>query len=417
MQVSRRTIRRRRCDTVGRLGRRVLIAVAAVLGLATVAAGPGGTGAAAQDIRFFRIGTGTTGGTYFPIGGLIANAISGPPGAPPCELGGSCGVPGLIAVAQASSGSVENIANIRAGQIESALVQADVATWAQTGTGLYDDGGALPGLRAIAHLYGETVHLVVPADSPVETAAGLAGLRVSIGAPGSGTLIDARRVLAAYGLDEEDIQARHMQPEAAADAMLDDELDAFFFVGGAPLLAIEDLAMRMPIRLVPFDDPVVDRLIAEQPFFVRGALAADVYPGVPPAETIEVGAQWVAAADIDAETVYGITRALWHPTTQEVLENNHPRGSEIRVENALRGVAIPIHPGALRYYREIGLLDAADDGDESGREPDADANESGGNSRGLDVPGPVAPPAVREDTGEADAVKVPNPFVDAFSGG
>src|SRR6056297_1017591 len=100
MQVSRRTMTRRGCDTAGRLGRRLgrrgLIACAAALGLAA-AAGPGGSDAAAQDIRFFRIGTGTTGGTYFPVGGLIANAISGPPGAPPCELGGSCGVPGLIA--------------------------------------------------------------------------------------------------------------------------------------------------------------------------------------------------------------------------------------------------------------------------------------------------------------------------------
>ncbi len=318
----------------------------------------GGAAAQAQDqtIRFFRIGTGTTGGTYFPIGGLIANAISGPPGAPPCELGGSCGVPGLIAVAQASSGSVENINNIRDGLIESALAQADVATWAYRGSNLYEDQGPFPDLRAIAHLYGELVHVVVPADSPIETVADLRGKRVSIGEEGSGTLIDARLVLDAYDLSEDDIEAVHLRPETASDALLAGEIDAFMFVGGAPLLAIEDLARRMPIRLVPFDDPAARRLIESRPFFTAAGLPAETYSGVGAVPMIAVGALWVTSTAVDEETVYGITRALWHPSTQAVLENNHPRGSEIQVENALRGIGIPIHPGALRFYHEIGLM-------------------------------------------------------------
>ena len=104
-------------------------------------AGPGRS-ALAQDLRFFRIGTGTTGGTYFPIGGLIASAVSRPFGAPPCDQGGSCGVEGLIAVAQASLGSVENVDNVANQSIESGLSQADIAFWAYTGTGLY--AGATP---------------------------------------------------------------------------------------------------------------------------------------------------------------------------------------------------------------------------------------------------------------------------------
>ena len=328
--------------------------LAAVLGLLPAA------GAIAQELRFFRLGTGTTGGTYFPIGGIIAGAISGPPGSPPCELGGSCGVPGLIAVAQASSGSVENVNAVRDGLMESALTQADIAYWAYTGTGLYAENGAAPDLRAIAHLYNELVHVVVPADSPVETVSDLRGLRVSLGDEGSGTLIDARIILEAYGLSEDDIEAVHMQPEPSSDAVMRGELDAFVFVGGAPLLAVADLARRIPIRLIPFDDDVTEQLLDELPFFTRAAIPENAYEGVEPVPTLAVGAILVTSGDIDEETVYGITRALWHPTTRTLLANGHPRGSDIQLANALRGIALPIHSGALRFYREAGLVNAED---------------------------------------------------------
>lgn len=335
-----------------------LIGLMILLTCMAAASGPGTS--LAQDLRFFRIGTGTTAGTYFPIGAIIANAISGPPGAPPCEIGGSCGVPGLIAIAQASSGSVENIANIRAGTIESGFTQADIATWAYTGTGLYVEEGPVADLRAIAHLYDELIHVVVPADSPVETVADLRGKRVALGDEGSGTLIDARLVLEAYGLSEADIEPFYIPPAPASNAMLAGELDAFVFVGGVPLVAVEDLARRMPIRLVAFDDPVAEALDARIPFFTMAALPADAYPGVEPVQTLAVGAMWVVSAAIDEETVYGLTRALWHPTTQAALANGHERGRAITIGNALRGVAIPLHPGVLRYYREVGLIGASD---------------------------------------------------------
>ena len=314
----------------------------------------------AQEIRFFRVGTGTTSGTYFPIGAIIANAISGPPGAPPCELGGSCGVPGLIAVAQASSGSVENIRNLRAGTIESAFTQADVATWAYTGFGLYADEGPFAELRAIAHLYDELLHVVVPADSPIETLADLRGSRVALGEDGSGTLIDARLLLEAYGLSDADIVPLYLPPAPASDAMLAGALDAFFFVGGVPLVAVADLARRMPIRLVAFNDPVGERAISRIPFFTMAELPPESYPGVPSVRTPAVGAMWVTSTAVDAETIYGLTRALWHPSTQVALANGHARGAAVSIDNALRGVAIPLHPGALRYYREIGLVPQAD---------------------------------------------------------
>ena len=312
--------------------------------------------AMAQDIRFFRIGTGTTGGTYFPIGGIIASAISGPPGAPPCELGGSCGVPGLIAVAQASQGSVENIENMRSGGIESALTQADVAYHAFSGTGVFRDSGPFLALRGIARLYVEEVHVVVPAGMPVASVADLRGVRVALGEQRSGTLVGARLVLSAHGLSETDLEPHYIGPEPAADMIDAGRLDALFFIGGAPMLAVSDLARRIPIRLLAIDGEPAARLLAEQPFFAETTIAGDIYEDVPEVKTVGVGALFVVSEHIDEETVYGITRGLWHPSTKTLLANGHPRGARIAMESALQGLAVPIHPGALRYYGEVGLL-------------------------------------------------------------
>ena len=338
--------------------RRTLIrsVIPAAISLTLLAAGAVMVGAKAETMRFFSIGTGSTGGTYFPIGGMIASAISGPPGAPPCERGGSCGVPGLIAVAQASSGSVENLENIRTGFIDSGLAQSDTAFWAYTGTGLYENIEPIADLRAISHLYAELIHVVVPDDSDIQSISDLRGRRVSLGKEGSGTLIDARIVMAAYGLEDEDVEASYLSPEPSADMILNEELDAFFIVGGAPFLAVEDLARRMPIRLLPVSGPEAEQLLEQQPFFSSRVVQEGTYPGVDEVATIAVGADWLTSANLDEELVYGMTRALWHPTTRILLDNGHARGAEIQLEHALRGLAVPLHPGAARYYREIGLL-------------------------------------------------------------
>ena len=192
------------------------------------------TSAVAQDMSFFRIGTGGTAGTYYPIGGLLANAISNPPGSRPCEEGGSCGVPGLVASALSANGSVANINAIAGGTLESGFAQSDVATWAYTGTGIWDGKPAVEKLRAIANLYPESIHLVASAGSGINSVADLKGKRVSLDEPGSGTLVDARVILEGYGLSEADISPEFLKPDQAADRMRDGAMDAFFFVGGYP---------------------------------------------------------------------------------------------------------------------------------------------------------------------------------------
>lgn len=312
--------------------------------------------AAAQDIQFFRLATGTTGGTYFPIGGLIANAISKPPGARPCERGGSCGVTGLIAVAQATIGSVENIEMLRTGMVEAGMVQADIAHWAYSGTGPYEGKPPFDALRSMGTLYAEAIHVVARVERGIETVADLRGRTVSVGEEGSGTLVDARLILAAYGLEEKDLASRHLKPGTAADRLVRGELDAFFMVGGTPVAAVRDAADQMPIRILPIDGAVSEELRRRHRFFSAVTIPAETYAGVPPIQTLGVGAEILVRADRDPELIYRVTRALWHENTLKILADGHPRGRSIDPRAALAAVAVPIHPGAQRYYREVGLL-------------------------------------------------------------
>ena len=328
---------------------------AAAFGAAMIVAG---SAAVAQEPQFFRIGTGGTSGTYYPIGGLIANAISSPPGSRPCDEGGSCGYPGLIASALSANGSVANINAIAGGTLESGFSQSDVATWAQTGTGIWEGREPVEKLRVIANLYPETIHLVASASSGIESVADLKGKKVSLDEPGSGTLVDARIIMGAYGLTEDDINAAFLKPDQAAERMRDGAMDAFFFVGGFPAGAIAELASQEAITLVPISGPEADAVIGEYTFFAQNTVPAGTYEGVDSdVDTLSVGAQWVTSADLPEDLIYGITAALWNDSTRALLDSGHQKGKMITLETALDGVGIPIHPGAEKFYREKGLIE------------------------------------------------------------
>ncbi|WP_411958576.1 TAXI family TRAP transporter solute-binding subunit [Paracoccus homiensis] len=322
-----------------------------------VAVGAGASGAAAQDMNFFRIGTGGTAGTYYPIGGLIANAISNPPGSRSCEEGGSCGMPGLIASAVSSNGSVANVNAIAGGALESGFVQSDVANWAHSGSGIWEGQPAIDKLRAIANLYPESIHLVARADAGIASVADLAGKRVSLDEPGSGTLVDARIILEGYGLAESDVSAEFLKPNQAADRMRDGQMDAFFFVGGFPAGAIAELASQTAITLVPIDGDGAAAIRKKYSFFADNTVPGGTYEGVADdVHTLAVGAQWVTSADQPDDLIYGLTKALWNENTRKLLDSGHAKGAEITPDTALQGVGIPLHPGAERFYREAGLL-------------------------------------------------------------
>jgi TRAP transporter TAXI family solute receptor len=308
-----------------------------VLGLAAAISAP------VQAQQFFRIGTGGTAGTYYPVGGMIANAVSQP---------GK-----IVATAQATNGSVANVNGVAGGALESGFSQSDVATWAYTGTGVYEGKPKVTDLRMIANLYPESIHLVVKKGSGIKSVSDLKGKRVALDEPGSGTLVNARIVLAAYGVKESDIKPEYIKPNQAGDKLKDGALDAFFFVGGAPAGAIAELASSgTGIELVPLAGPQADALRKTNPYLAVDTIAAGTYKDVPAVQTMAMGAQWVTSAKADTETVYQITKALFGKAAQDTLAAGHAKGKFITKENAVKGVGIPFHPGAERFYKEAGLL-------------------------------------------------------------
>lgn len=319
--------------------RSLIGALCAAAGLVVAAAG---STASAQT--FFRINTGGTAGTYYPIGGLIANAISQP------------AVPNLVATAVASNGSVANVNAIQGGGAESGFSQADVAYWAYTGTGTFEGKPKVTDLRLIANLYPESFHLVVRKAANIKNVADLKGKRVSLDEPGSGTLVNARAILAAYGVTEKDVKAEFLKPNAAGEKLKDNSLDAFFFVGGYPAGAIAELAATGGIDVLSISGPEADKLVKQFGFYAVDNIPADTYKGVGAVKTLAVGAQWVTSGKQDATLVYNITKALWNDNTRKALDAGHAKGKAIVRGNAVAGAGIPLHPGAEKFYKEVGLI-------------------------------------------------------------
>lgn len=336
------------------MNRRCILFITLIVALATALLS---LPAAAQGLKFLRIGTGSISGVYFPIGGLIASAISHPPGPSLCGQGGSCGVPGLVAVAQASRGSVANVRHIAEGRVESALVQADVAYFAVKGIGIFSGNRAVPGLRAIANLYPEAVHVVVRRDSDIRSIGDLKGKRLSMDLKGSGTRAIANLVLKNYGVDPKSIKRLNSQIGPAVDRLQSGRIDAFFFVGGFPAPTITRLSRDVPLRLLPISGAAAAATIKADSFLASVSIPASAYKGTEATQTLAVGALWTVSEKIDADIVYGITRALWHPTTRSILDQGPPATRQMQLDNALTGVAIPLHEGAERFYREMGLIE------------------------------------------------------------
>ncbi len=321
----------------------------------TVALGIGASGpAAAQELSLFRIGTGGVGGTYYPIAGMVAQAISNPSGS--CESGSTCGVPGLVAVAQSSSGSVANVKDIAAGRIESGFVQSDVAFWAFKGINAFESDGRQTSLRAITNLYPESFHIVVRKGSGIETVGDLTGKRVALDEAGSGTLVGARLVLDAFGLTEGTVEVAYLKSDDAMEKLVAEELDAFFLIAGYPAKVVQWVSEQAAIELVPIVGKETATLVELNPFLHLDTIPGGVYDGVGEVATLSVAAQWITREDISDDTVYGILESLWRSDARRLLDRGHAKGRTIRLETALEGIGIPLHEGALRFYRDNGLI-------------------------------------------------------------
>ncbi|EHR71760.1 TRAP transporter solute receptor, TAXI family [Burkholderiales bacterium JOSHI_001] len=288
-----------------------------------------------------RIGTGMPGAADHPVGGAMAEVIS---------KSGK-----LTAKALASLGSVTNVKGLVNNHLDSALVHADVATWAQQGTQLFE-GKAVPGLRLVANLYPVNVTLVARKGLGLRTPADLKGKRVGLGGPGSATLTDARLILGAYGLKESDLQAELAPASKTIDKLGDGSLDALFVVGDLPAADISSLVLKgVALELVPIAGAKADALRKTHPYFVPNTVAAGTFKGVGSAKTLAVNMQWVALETLDANTAYEATRAVFSPAGLKAVAAS-AGGGPISGKNAVTGATVAFHPGAQKFYREAGLL-------------------------------------------------------------
>lgn len=314
----------------------------------------------AQDPTFFRIGTGSAGGTYFPIGGTIANGISSPPGSRACDQGGQCGVPGLIAIAQSTTASVFNNTAVQNGELEAGLAAADVTRSMYLGEGKFD-GKPHPNLRIVANLFPEDLHLVLPEGASISGLSDLEGKRVGIAQAGSGTQVAVEMMLAEWGLTRDNYEEAELNNSQSAERLADGQLDAYFYAAGWPVSAMVQLANTKGMELHSFTEEDMARINEIIPAYIPSMIPAGAYEGIDyDVSTPAVSALLVVSSDLSDELVYGITAAMWNSNTRTLLDNGHAKGRQITLDTALDGIdtlGVPLHPGAEQFYREQGLIE------------------------------------------------------------
>ncbi len=330
-----------------------LLSVGAAVFAVSIAAGA----AQAQEMKFFRIASGSAGGTYFPMAGLLAQVISNPPGARTCAKGGNCGMENLVAIAQSAHGSVANVNSIKSGQVESGFAQSDVTYWAYTGTGPFEGKEPIKKLCVLASLFPEHVHVVAGKDRGIKSVMDLKGKKVAMGLPGSGALVGARLVVGAYGLKEKvDFTPEYVKSKTGADKIRDGHLDAFITVTGYPNAAVVEMTATQGGQLVPVDGAGRDALIKKAPFYAPDVIPGGTYKGNPnDTQTVTVSALWVSSSDVDEATAYGVVKGLFgNKKAAKFLKNGHAKGKSMTLDTAFVGVPIPLCKGSERYYKEVG---------------------------------------------------------------
>lgn len=302
------------------------------------AGGQAGGQAGSNDPSQLVIATGGTGGTYYPLGGGMADLITKNVG--------------VTATAQTTGASAENMRLIRDKGADIAFSQSDIADYAANGTNMFQQDGKIENFQVIGSLYNETIQIVVDPDSGINSVADLKGKRVSVGAPGSGTEMNAQQILEAYGLTFDDLQLQRLSFADSAKAIQDGQLDAAFQTAGTPTAAITELAATSGVKIIPIDADKIDALIAKYPYYVKTTIPGNTYSTVAEeVTTVSVKAMLVVRADLSEDLVYKVTKAIFDNTDKL----GHAKAKEIKIEEALAGVSLPIHPGAQKYFTEKGV--------------------------------------------------------------
>lgn len=293
------------------------------------------------------IATGGTGGTYYPLGYALAKEISERTG--------------ILATAQTGNASVANCNLVTRGDVETAFVQNNVAYEAYNGLGTFK-GKPAQDLRAIAALYPEIVQVVARKAAGVINLKEARGKLISVGDKGSGTEVDARNILGRHGLTYDDIQPLYFNFSVSAQKLQNDQCDVLFTTAGVPTSSIIELMTGKECNFVSLDPIALNEFCAQFPFYVPITIAPGTYKNqTEPVNTVAMMALWITSSNFDNDSVYKITKALWAKrywggSGADALARIHNQGKNIKLETALKGVTIPLHPGAEKFYKEVGLI-------------------------------------------------------------
>ncbi|MFH1032990.1 MAG: TAXI family TRAP transporter solute-binding subunit [Pseudomonadota bacterium] len=311
---------------------RLALAAALILGLA---------GAAwAGDVRV-AIGTASTGGTWYPLGGGVANMINKY-------------VKGYQAAAHPSGASIENIRAVVSKKDALALTMPDTAFQAYHGQEAFA-GKPAPALRGLLSTYPIDIQFFVPDDSPVKGIKDLKGKKVAVGAPGSGTEAMARYVLKVFGLTYDDIDEQFLSATETVEALKDGNIDVGIVTLGTPAPALMDLATQRDIRFLDIEPAVGDKINKEFPAYFPRTIPAGTYKGQDkPHHTLSWMGIFVVNQDMSEELAYDILKAIFEH--KEELDKIHNQFKLITLDSATQGMPIPLHPGALKFYKEKGIV-------------------------------------------------------------
>ena len=321
-----------------------IIALAILIGIAL-------TGTQGQDKNFVTFGTGGITGVYYPTGGAISKLVNN-----------EQETYNIKAAVASTGGSVFNINAVLAGNLEFGVVQSDRQYEAYNGLAEWESKGPQKDLRSVFSIYPEAVTLVASTQSAVNSVADLRGKRVNLGNVGSGQLQNALTVLEVSGLSEDDLRAEKVKAAEAPGLLQDGRLDAFFYTVGHPNGNIKEATSgRIPVRIVPITGPGIEKLVAENPFYSTTSISAKMYPqavNTTDIPTFGVMATLVTAEDIPEDIVYAVTKEVFENLDE--FKNFHPAFTSITAESMLKGLSAPLHKGAVRYYKEAGLLEKID---------------------------------------------------------
>lgn len=299
--------------------------------------------------NFVTIGTGGVTGVYYPVGGAIARLVN----AKKAQYN-------IKATVESTGGSVYNINSVMSGDLEFGIAQADLTYQASKGQGAWKDKGPQKKLNVVFGLHNEFVTLVAAANSGINGIADLKGKRVNLGGVGSGQLENSKDLLKAFGLKESDLKAEYIKPVESAGLIQDERLDAFFYTVGHPNGSVSEATSgRVKVKIVPITGAPVEKLIKELPYYSKGYIPVSLYPNAANSKdgkvpSIGIQALLVTSSDVPEDVVYAVTK--------EVVENLqefkklHPALSGLDIEDMVNVNVAPFHPGALKYFKEKGLV-------------------------------------------------------------